>query len=189
MKHAPFFVSLVLLVSRIVHCLRIVWMCVAGFAYWTKSFRFDVSDVNEIYSRIFHHRQFLTTEINYFLNEFEVSACVSKSCGFVCACVSRYLGVKDCHPSAAAIATALATTTTTATPTATLIMWQLQSIKILICFLCLSLDFSTNLPIAKAQRSWSGTLICIGTEHDWRKGFDHRKVLCAEWNQFTVAEN
>lgn len=30
-----------------------------------------IKDVNEIYSRIFHHRQFLTTEINYFLKEFE----------------------------------------------------------------------------------------------------------------------
>lgn len=31
-----------------------------------------ISDVNEIYSRIFQQRQFLTGEINYFLKEFEV---------------------------------------------------------------------------------------------------------------------
>ncbi|XP_055310242.1 biogenesis of lysosome-related organelles complex 1 subunit 5 [Sitodiplosis mosellana] len=30
-----------------------------------------IKDVNEIYSRIFHHRQFLSGEINYFLREFE----------------------------------------------------------------------------------------------------------------------
>lgn len=29
-------------------------------------------DINEIYSRIFHHRQFLSGEINYFLKEFEL---------------------------------------------------------------------------------------------------------------------
>lgn len=29
-------------------------------------------DINEIYSRIFHHRQFLSGEINYFLKELEV---------------------------------------------------------------------------------------------------------------------
>lgn len=31
------------------------------------------SDINEIYSRIFHHRLFITGEINYFLKEFEVN--------------------------------------------------------------------------------------------------------------------
>lgn len=32
-----------------------------------------ISDINEIYTRIFHHRHFINGEIDYFLNEFEVS--------------------------------------------------------------------------------------------------------------------
>lgn len=39
-----------------------------------------IIDINEIYSRIFHHRQFLTGEINYFLKEFEVGEIQSRSC-------------------------------------------------------------------------------------------------------------
>lgn len=38
------------------------------------------TDVNEIYSRIFHHRQFISSEINYFLKEFEVRVNQNGSC-------------------------------------------------------------------------------------------------------------
>lgn len=33
----------------------------------------QIPDINEIYTRIFHHRHFINGEIDYFLNEFEVS--------------------------------------------------------------------------------------------------------------------